>query len=78
MQQSIGKHFESTEIQDISNNYNTILSTPTTATSTSKNSSRERPSPLEHKKYDFYKPMGWTLEVSFLFKFTHQISYIFF
>jgi len=52
-QQSVGGHFESTEVQDISNNHYTILSTPTTSTSTSK----ERPSPLGHKKYCYYKPI---------------------
>ncbi|KAF0723633.1 Uncharacterized protein FWK35_00027468, partial [Aphis craccivora] len=61
-QEFVDEHFESTEVQDISNNYYTIPSTSITAASTSKNSSRERPSPLEHKKYGNYKPMEWTIE----------------
>ncbi|XP_050061989.1 uncharacterized protein LOC126551885 isoform X2 [Aphis gossypii] len=59
-QEFVDEHFESTEVQDISNNYYTIPSTSITAASTSKNSSR--PSPLEHKKYGNYKPMEWTIE----------------
>lgn len=60
---------ESTEVQDISNNHYTILSTPTTGASTSENGSKDRPSPFGHKKYGYYKPMEWTIEVSLLFKF---------
>ncbi|CAI6377814.1 unnamed protein product [Macrosiphum euphorbiae] len=61
-QQSVGGHFESTLVQDISNNHYTILSTSSTSTSTYKNGSKKKLSPLGHRKYGFYKLMEWTNE----------------